>query len=155
MQGALNLPDDLQTVDAELEQVASFTDAVLKDLSTLLCKSLNPPIEKVVLGDSKDPGLSNLCLGLATASAGTSLMGSHLDEDLLTITFYNEPFLEVLERTTQEWKVVEVFENLPIVNVGDSFLKASNGRLYAPYHRVKQTQREINLIMYDFNEGSQ
>ena len=154
MQGALDLPDDLQTVNAELEGMVSFTDAVLKDLSILLCKSLDPPIKKVVLDDSRAPGLSNLCLGLATAPAGTSLMGSHLDEDLLTITFYDEPFLEILERTTQEWKTAEVFENLPIVNVGDNFRKASNGRLYAPYHRVKQTPREINLVMYDFDEGS-
>jgi 2OG-Fe(II) oxygenase superfamily len=145
----------LQTVEAKLTSVGSFTDSVLRDLSTLLCESLDPPIPTAVVDNPKNPGLSNMCLGLATAPAGTSLMGSHLDEDLLTITFYDEPFLEVLERTTQEWKLVEVFKNMPIVNVGDSFQKASNDRLYAPFHRVKQSQREINLIMYDLNKGSQ
>lgn len=155
IQGTLNLPTDLQKVEANLANVASSTDAVLRDLSMLLCKSLDPPVPTAVVDNPKNPGRSNMCLGLATAPAGTSLMGSHLDEDLLTITFYDEPFLEVLERTSQEWKLVEVFENLPIVNIGDSFQSVSNGRLFTPFHRVKQSQREINLVMYDLNVGSQ
>ncbi|KAI4264855.1 MAG: hypothetical protein L6R42_000060 [Xanthoria sp. 1 TBL-2021] len=155
IQGNLSLPADLQAVEARLANVVSFNDSVLRDISTLLCKSLDPPIAVAAIKDPKNPGLSNLCLGLAAAPAGTPLLGSHLDEDMLTITYYDEPFLEVLDTTSEEWRVVEVFENLPIVNVGDRFPEASNDRLYAPLHRVVQTPREINLIMYDLNEGEE
>ena len=78
-------------------------------------------------------------------------MGSHQDDDLLTITFYDEPFLEVLDERDQQWKLVEVFQHLPIVNVGTTLEKASGGRLRAPFHRVVQTPSAINLIMYDLN----
>lgn len=133
--------------------MVSFNDSVLRDLSTLLCTSLDPPVTVAAIKDPKNPGLSNLCLGLAAAPAGTPLLGSHLDEDMLTITYYDEPFLEVLDPISQEWSVVQVLENLPIVNVGDRFQEASNDRLHAPLHRVVQSSREINLIMYDLNEG--
>lgn len=155
IQGNLSLPADLQAVEARLANVVSFNDSVLRDISTLLCRSLDPPIAVAAIKDPKNPGLSNLCLGLAAAPAGTPLPGSHLDEDMLTITYYDEPFLEVLDPTSEEWRVVEVFENLPIVNVGDRFPKASNDWLYAPLHRVVQSPREINLIMYDMNEDEQ
>ena len=152
IQGNLSLQTDLQAVEARLANVFSCNDSVLRDLCTFLCKSLDPPIAPAAIKDPKNPGLSNLCLGLAAAPAGTPLLGSHLDEDMLTITYYDDPFLEVLDSTSEEWKVVEVLENLHILNVGDRFLKASNERLHAPLHRVVQSPREINLIMYDLNE---
>ncbi|KAK1621892.1 hypothetical protein BDP81DRAFT_466477 [Colletotrichum phormii] len=155
IRGTLDLPADLRTVEAKIENVASSVDTVLRDLSTLLCESLDPPVLTSSFNNAEGPGLSNMCLGLATTPAGTSLMDSHLDEDLLTITFYDEPFLEVLEPLTGEWKVVEVLENMPIVNVGDSFQQLSNNRLHAPLHRVKQPDEEINLIMYDLCQGGQ
>jgi isopenicillin N synthase-like dioxygenase len=155
IQGQLSLPADLQAVEARLAKVVSFNDSVLRDLSTLLCTSLNPPLKVAAINDPKNPGLSNLCLGLAAAPAGTPLLGAHLDEDMLTITYYDEPFLEVLDPTSQEWRVVEVFENLPVVNVGERFQEASNDRFHAPLHRVVQSPNEINLIMYDLNEGAE
>lgn len=153
IQGKLSLPADLQAVEARLANVVSFNDSVLRDLSTLLCTCLDPPVPAAAITDPQNPGLSNLCLGLAAAPPGTPLLGSHLDEDMLTITYYDEPFLEVLDPISQAWKVVDVFEQLPIVNVGDRFQEASNDRLHAPLHRVVQSPREINLIMYDLNEG--
>lgn len=82
-------------------------------------------------------------------------MPSHLDEDLLTITFYDESFLEVQDKETGEWKLVEAFMHMPLVNIGETFQKASKGRFHAPFHRVKQTERQIDLIMYDLNDSSQ
>jgi isopenicillin N synthase-like dioxygenase len=118
----------------------------------MLCGLLDPPIPTACADDPGKPGISNVCLGLANGSPGTSLIGSHLDDDLLTITFYDEPFLEVLDERDQQWKLVDVCENLPIVNVGNTLQTASNNVLHAPFHRVVQTQRDINLIMYDLNE---
>ncbi|KAF3022418.1 hypothetical protein E8E14_006123 [Neopestalotiopsis sp. 37M] len=153
--GSQNLPADLQIVEDKVNNVTSRIDGILRDLSLLLCKTLDPPIPTQVVDNPKSTGLSNLCLGISAAKTGTSVMGSHLDEDLLTMTFYDEPFLEVLERSTQEWKLVEVFEHMPIVNVGDRFEKFSNNRLHAPYHRVTQTPKEIDLIMYDLDSSVQ
>lgn len=151
VQGDLNLPADLQAVESSIGNVASSIDTILRKLSAILCRAFNPPITAVRFDDERKPGLSNLCLGLATARAGTELMGSHVDEDLLTITFYNESFLEVQDKETGEWKLVEAIMNMPLVNIGDTFQEASNGRLHAPNHRVKQTERQIDLIMYDLN----
>jgi hypothetical protein len=155
IRGTLDLPPALKVVEAKVASLAFLTDSVLREISTLLCKSLDPPLSTVVIDDETTPGLSNMCLGLATAPAGTPLMDSHLDEDLLTMTFYDEPFLEVLDREAAEWKLVEVLEDLPIVNVGASFQAISDNRLYAPFHRVRQCQRHINLIMYDLCPGLQ
>lgn len=155
VRGELKLPADLQTVEANVENVASSIDAILRKLSEMLCKSFDPSNNAVNIDNTKNPGLSNLCLGLATATAGTELMGSHLDEDLLTITFYDESFLEVQDKDTGEWKLVEAFMNMPLVNIGETFQKVSNGRFHAPFHRVKQTKRQIDLIMYDLNDSAE
>lgn len=155
VRGELKLPADLQTVEAKVENVAAFIDAILRKLSEMLCNSFDPPNAAVNIVNTKSPGLSNLCLGLATATAGTELMSSHLDEDLLTITFYEESFLEVRDKVTGEWRLVEAFMNMPIVNIGETFQKVSNGRFHAPFHRVKQTKRQIDLIMYDLNDSPQ
>ncbi|KAM0251901.1 hypothetical protein ACHAQJ_007963 [Trichoderma viride] len=155
VQGKAALPKDLQAVETEVNNVSSRVDSILRDISTLLCQTLDPPIPTKVVDDPSSTGLSNLCLGISAAEAGTPVMGAHLDEDLLTITFYDEPFLEVMERQAQTWKQVDVMENLPIVNVGDRFQSFSNSRLHAPLHRVKQTPHEINLIMYDLDASIQ
>lgn len=102
IQGNLSLPADLQAVKVRLANVVSFNDSVLRDIFTLLCKSLNPPIAVAAIKNPKNPELSNLCLSLAAASAGTPLLRSHLNEDMLTITYYDEPFLEVLDPTSEE-----------------------------------------------------
>ncbi|KAL7805643.1 hypothetical protein V8C26DRAFT_417605 [Trichoderma gracile] len=151
VQGRLALPKDLQAVEAKVSNVSSRIDAILRHLSMLLCQNLDPPIAIKVVDDPNSTGLSNLCLGISAAKAGTPVMGEHLDEDLLTLTFYDEPFLEVLDRQAQTWKAVDVLEHLPIVNVGDRFQGFSDGRLHAPLHRVKQTPNEIDLIMYDLD----
>ena len=152
MQGQLRLPAHLRAVEAEIGNMFTFNDTVLRHLSILLCNSLDIPTTDVK--DAQNPGVSNMCLGIANGTAGTALMPSHLDEDYLTITYYDEPFLEVQDRTTQEWKSVEVFQNMPLVNVGDRLEAVSKARLFAPPHRVVQTPKEINLIMYDLNEGT-
>ncbi|KAI0201863.1 hypothetical protein F4808DRAFT_424082 [Astrocystis sublimbata] len=149
IRGKLDLPKDLQPVGDQLETVASFNDAILRDLSRLLCQTLDPAIPATVVEGMKGPGISHMCLGSATAPVGTSLMPSHIDSDLLTLTYYDEPFLEVQDRETQEWKAVDVCDNHPIVNVGGTFQKLSNGQLYTPWHRVKQSPRPIDLVMYD------
>ncbi|KAM0452062.1 hypothetical protein ACHAPV_009686 [Trichoderma viride] len=151
IQGRLALPQDLQTVETKVNSISSGIDTVLRDISRLLCRNLDPPIDTKVVDDPCSTGLSNLCLGISAAKAGTPVMGEHLDEDLLTLTFYDEPFLEVLDRQTQTWKLVDVLEHLPIVNVGDRFQSFSDGRLHAPLHRVKQTPNQIDLIMYDLD----
>lgn len=155
VQGCLALPKDLQAVEAKVSNVSSRIDAILRHLSMLLCQNLDPPIATKVVDNPNSTGLSNLCLGISAAKAGTPVMGEHLDEDLLTLTFYDEPFLEVLDRQAQTWKVVDVLEHLPIVNVGDRFQGFSDGRLHAPLHRVKQTPNEIDLIMYDLDASIQ
>lgn len=127
-------------------------DDKLRELSLLLCKSLDPPISTEIVQEPWNPGRSNLCLGLAAAPAGTPLVDRHVDSDLLTMTFYDEPFLEVQQPTTGEWKVVDIGENLPIVNIGTSFQRASENRLRAALHGVRQSEKEINLIMYDLHE---
>ncbi|KAL0929816.1 2og-fe oxygenase family protein [Colletotrichum truncatum] len=149
LDGTLNLPVPIRPVEAEISKLATMTDDILRQLSTLLCESLDPPISTEVVSDSRKPGRSNMCLGLASAAAGTSLMEHHVDSDLLTLTFYDEPFLEVQQPKTGEWKVVDVCENRPIVNVGTTFQRVSEHRLRAPLHGVRQSEREINLIMYD------
>ncbi|KAJ6789154.1 hypothetical protein PWT90_06030 [Aphanocladium album] len=151
IQGSLKLPPSLEPVQHELATVVSSTDAVLRDMTTMLCGLLDPPIATTCVDNPERPGISNVCLGLADGLPGTALMGSHLDDDLLTITFYDEPFLEILDEKDSQWKLVEVFEHLPIVNVGTTLQRASNNRLRAPYHRVVQTPSPINLIMYDLN----
>ncbi|KAL7919274.1 hypothetical protein ACQKWADRAFT_301914 [Trichoderma austrokoningii] len=155
IQGCLTLPKDLQAVEPQVSNVSSQIDTILRNTSTLLCQNIDPPIATKVVDDPTSTGLSNLCLGISAAKAGTPVMGEHLDEDLLTLTFYDEPFLEVLDRQTQEWKVVDVCEHLPIVNVGDRFQSFSEGRLHAPLHRVKQTPNQIDLIMYDLDASVQ
>lgn len=155
IQSSLVLPKDLQTVETKVNNVSSRIDAILRDISTLLCQNLDPPIATKVVDDPSSTGLSNLCLGISAAKAGTPVMGEHLDEDLLTLTFYDEPFLEVLDRQAQTWKLVDVLEHLPIVNVGDRFQSFSDGRLHAPLHRVKQTPNQIDLIMYDLDASIQ
>ncbi|UKZ68811.1 uncharacterized protein TrAtP1_009830 [Trichoderma atroviride] len=155
VQGCLALPKDLQAVEPKVSNVSSRIDAILRDISMLLCQNLDPPIATKVVDNPSSTGLSNLCLGISAAKAGTPVMGEHLDEDLLTLTFYDEPFLEVLDRQAQTWKVVDVLEHLPIVNVGDRFQSFSDGRLHAPLHRVKQTPNQIDLIMYDLDASIQ
>ncbi|KAM0473924.1 hypothetical protein ACHAPX_007972 [Trichoderma viride] len=155
VQGCLALPKDLQEVEPKVSNVSSRIDAILRDISMLLCQNLDPPIATKVVDNPSSTGLSNLCLGISAAKAGTPVMGEHLDEDLLTLTFYDEPFLEVLDRHAQTWKLVDVLEHLPIVNVGDRFQSFSDGRLHAPLHRVKQTPSQIDLIMYDLDASIQ
>jgi isopenicillin N synthase-like dioxygenase len=155
VQGSLALPEDLQAVEIKVHNVSSRIDAILRDISTLICQKLDPPISTKVVDNPRSTGMSNLCLGISAAKAGTQVMGEHLDEDLLTLTFYDEPFLEVLDRQTQTWKLVDVLEHLPIVNVGDRFRSFSDGRLHAPLHRVKQTPNQIDLIMYDLDASIQ
>ncbi|KAK4219668.1 hypothetical protein QBC37DRAFT_367780 [Rhypophila decipiens] len=166
-EGTLPLPPVLEAVSFQLDEIASFTDRVLNRLSTIIYNShhlLGSPevFKREIILDSettnKHPEISNLCLGLATAPKMTELMPAHLDEDLLTLTFYDEPFLEVQDRHTQEWKLVNtcvdgVGNHMPIVNVGETFQEVSGGKLHAPFHRVKMTEREIDLVMYDFCEG--
>jgi isopenicillin N synthase-like dioxygenase len=79
-------------------------------------------------------------------------MEPHTDSDLLTMTYYDEPFLEVQQPMTEAWELIDVCNNLPIVNVGRRFQIASNCKLHAPVHRVKQTEKAIDLIMYDLHE---
>ncbi|KAK1239271.1 hypothetical protein MKX07_008759 [Trichoderma sp. CBMAI-0711] len=155
VQGCLALPKDLQAVEAKVSNVCSRIDAILRHLSMLLCQNLDPPIATKYLDDPNSTGLSNLCLGISAAKVGTPVMDEHLDDDLLTLTFYDEPFLEVLDRQAQMWKAIDVSEHLPIVNVGDRFQAFSDGRLHAPLHRVKQTPNEIDLIMYDLDASIQ
>lgn len=133
----------------------SFSDAVLRDIFTLLCESLDPPAPTTAVRDPKKPGKSNLGLGLAAAPAGTALMSSHADDGILTILYYDVPFLEVLEPTTQEWKAVEVIKGLHIVNIGESFRTISDGRLKAALHRVTQAEGDNNLIIYYLHQGSE
>ena len=151
IQGSLRLPASLEPVQLELFTVVSCIDAVLRDMTTMQCGLLDPPIATTCVENPESPGISNVCLGLADGAPGTALMGSHQDDDLLTITFYDEPFLEILDEKDQKWKLVEVYEHLPIVNVGTTLQAASNNKLRAPFHRVVQTPSPINLIMYDLN----
>ncbi|GJC90928.1 hypothetical protein ColLi_13766 [Colletotrichum liriopes] len=139
----------LRPVEAELFELATIVDHILRQLSVLLCESLDPPIPTKVVPDGQEPGRSNMCLGLAVATPGTSLMERHVDSDLLTLTLYDEPFFEVQQPETGEWKVVDVCGNQPIVNIGRSFQEVSNNRLHAPLHGVRQSESDINLIMYD------
>jgi isopenicillin N synthase-like dioxygenase len=105
------------------------------------------------LDDPKKPGLSNLYLAISKAQPGTFIMPSHLDDGFLTFTFYDEPFLEVLDRATQEWKMVEINEHMPIVNAGEELQRNSKDRLHAPLHRCYQGPNEIDLIMFDLFES--
>lgn len=132
----------------------SFSDVVLRDIFKLLCTSLDPPAPTSAVSNPKNPGKSNLGLGLAAAPMGTSLMSSHADDGILTILYYDVPFLEILEPASQEWKLVEVVEGLQVVNVGEDFRKLSGGRLKAALHRVTQAEGENHLIIYYLHLGS-
>ena len=48
-----------------------------------------------------------------------SRLRNHLDEDILTIMYYDEPFLEVQNRKTGVCGLVEIDEHIPIVDFGD------------------------------------
>lgn len=130
-----------------------FNDAVLRNLCTLVCDASNPPLSTRSIANSQDVGLSNMTLGHSCAPTGDEVMPDHLDEDMLTITYYDEPFLEILDPADNEWKNLPTKDNMPFVNVGDRLEALSEGRLPAPHHRVKQTPSEINLIMYDLDKG--
>jgi hypothetical protein len=147
VEGALDLPAALGAVESELSSVAAFSDTILRDISTALLNAVDFPLSIAALTDPGNPGQSNLCLGLATAALGTTLMPSHIDGDILTVTYYEEPFLEVLEPTTQEWVLVRVCEGLLLINVGEKLQQASHGRLKATLHRVKQCPAEIDLVI--------
>ncbi|KAL7932144.1 hypothetical protein V8C35DRAFT_308584 [Trichoderma chlorosporum] len=155
IRSSLVLPKDLQGVETKINNVSSRIDAILRDISKMLCQNLDPPIATKDVDDPSSAGPSNLCLGISAAKAGAQVMEEHVDQDLLTLTFYDEPFLEVLDRQAQSWKLVDVFDNLPIVNVGTRFQSTSDGRLHAPLHRVKQTPNQIDLIMYDLYASTQ
>lgn len=149
----LRLPPNLQSVSNRISSLFTFNDTVLRQVARILITKASPPLEACKYSDPTNPGASNMCLGIASARAGTEILGDHLDEDILTITYYDEPFLEVQDRKTGEWSLVEVNEHMPIVNVGDELQKASKGKYYAPPYRVVQSPKEINLVMYDLNEG--
>jgi isopenicillin N synthase-like dioxygenase len=153
LSNTLRLPPDLQTVSEGISSLFTYNDTVLRTVAQKLNTNASPPLEAVNYSDPTNPGDSNMCLGIASARAGMEILGDHLDEDILTITYYDEPFLEVQDRKTGEWGLVDVNEHMPIVNVGDELQKASKGRFYAPPHRVVQSPKEINLVMYDLNEG--
>jgi hypothetical protein len=152
VQGTLEIPEDLHPVAEKVASTSTFIDNVLREIGTLLCKSMNPPVP-AALEDPKKPGLSNLYLAISKAQPGTFIMPSHKDDGFLTFTFYDEPFLEVLDRATGEWKMVEVNEHMPIVNAGEELQRNSNDRLHAPLHRCYQGPNEIDLIMFDLFES--
>ncbi|PVI02291.1 hypothetical protein DM02DRAFT_702509 [Periconia macrospinosa] len=152
VQGTLDLPEDLHPVADKVANTSAFIDNVLRELGIGLCKSMDPPVP-AALHDPENPGLSNLYLAISKVRPGTFIMPSHLDDGFLTLTFYDEPFLEVLDRATQEWKLVEVNEHMPIVNAGEELQRNSNDRLYAPLHRCYQGPNEIDLIMFDLFES--
>ncbi|ETS76972.1 hypothetical protein PFICI_10846 [Pestalotiopsis fici W106-1] len=152
VQNTLDLPTDLHPVSEKVASTSDFIDNVLRELGTAVCKSMDPPVP-AALDDPGNPGLSNLYLAISKVKPGSFIMPSHLDDGFLTLTFYDEPFLEVLDRTTQEWKLVEVNKNMPIVNAGEELQRNSNDRLYAPLHRCYQGPNEIDLIMFDLFES--
>ena len=153
LSNTLRLPPDLQTVSDGISSLFTYNDTVLRTIAQKVSTNASPPLKAVNYSDPTNPGDSNMCLGIASARAGMEILGDHLDEDILTITYYDEPFLEVQDRKTGEWGLVDVNEHMPIVNVGDELQKASEGKFYAPPHRVVQSPKEINLVMYDLNEG--
>ena len=142
----------MHPVADKVASTSTFIDNLLRDLGMMTCTSMVPPVP-ALLDDPTKPGLSNLYLAISKASPGTFLMPSHLDDGFLTLTFYDEPFLEVLDRNTQEWKLVEVNNHMPIVSNGEEIQRNSNDRLYSPFHRVKQGEKEIDLIMFDLFES--
>ncbi|KAK3358795.1 hypothetical protein B0T25DRAFT_563868 [Lasiosphaeria hispida] len=150
IQGTLDLPHDLRPVSANVLSTSSFIDGLLRDLAATLFAAMGLPPPAL---DPQQPGLSYLTLGISKAQRGTCLVEPHEDEGFLTLTFYDEPFLEVLDRTTREWKLLEVNEHMPIVNVALESQRRSNDRLYAPLHRVTHGENEIDLIMYDLYES--
>ncbi|KAL2208336.1 hypothetical protein CC79DRAFT_1355706 [Sarocladium strictum] len=154
IQGQLALPLDLRPIQANLSDLAGFIDLVLRRLSFILCTSLDPSIPVEVASDDGSPGISNLCLGLAAAPIGTSLMEPHTDSDLLTMTFYDSAFLELHSPETGEWCVVDVNANMPLVNIGRSFQSVSGNKLKAPSHGVRQSDGDIDLVMYDLHRCS-
>lgn len=154
LSNTLRLPPDLEAVSDGISSLFTFNDTVLRQVAQKLSENAFPPFEANNYSDPTNPGDSNMCLGIASARAGLEILGDHLDEDILTITYYDEPFLEVQDRSTGTWGLVEVNKRMPIVNVGDELQKASKGKYYAPPHRVVQSPKEINLVMYDLNEGA-
>lgn len=157
IRGTLDLPEALQPVAAKVASTSGFVDAVLRDVGTTLCKAMDPPVAAAAaVLDAERPGDSYLTLAISRARAGTCLVPSHADEGFLTLTFYDEPFLEVLDRATHEWRLVPVHDHehhMPIVNVAEELQRRSNGRLHAPLHRVEQGRNEIDLVMYDLYES--
>ncbi|OIW29213.1 para-aminobenzoate synthase [Coniochaeta ligniaria NRRL 30616] len=150
--GMLDLPQDLHPVADKVASTSTFIDALLRELGTILCTSMDPPVP-AVLDQPDKPGLSNLYLAISKAKRGTFIMTTHTDDGFLTLTFYNEPFNEVLDRETNEWKRVDVNRHMPIVNVGDQLQKNSGDKLYSPIHRCYQDENEIDLIMFDLFES--
>ncbi|KAK0705844.1 hypothetical protein B0T21DRAFT_416528 [Apiosordaria backusii] len=147
-----HLPEVLHPVADKVESVSAFIDKILREIGLTLASSMDPTFS-AALRDIANPGLSHLTLGISKAIPGTPLMDGHTDDGFLTLTFYDEPFLEVLDRTDNEWKPVEVNQNMPILNVAAQSAKNSGGRLYNPWHRVKMGANEIDLVMFDLFEG--
>lgn len=138
----------------KVTKTSNFIDSALRDIAKTLCTSLDPPVP-ANLDEPENAGISTLHLGISKAKQGECLLGSHQDEDILTLTFYDEPFLQVLDRKTNEWKALKVKENMPIINPGLELQQNSKERLFAPWHRVFMGENEIDLVMYDLYEGRQ
>ncbi|KAK4189002.1 hypothetical protein QBC35DRAFT_494950, partial [Podospora australis] len=152
LQGTLNIPSAFQPVASKLASTSAFMDSVLREIGILLTTSMNPPVPQA-LDHPEKPGLSNLTVAISKAKAGTILEPTHSDPGVLTMTFYDEPFLEVLDRKTRGWRVVEVKDNMPIINVGQELEKNSDDRLYAPVHQARHRENEIDLVMFDLFES--
>lgn len=146
------MPEDLQPIADKVASTSAYIDSLLRELGTTLCASMEPPVP-AVLDHPEKPGLSNLYLAISKAKPDTFIMTTHTDDGFLTLTFYDEPFNEVLDRTTQEWKRIEVNRHMPLINAGDQLQKNSNNRLYSPIHRCYQDKNEIDLIMFDLFES--
>lgn len=152
MNKTLDLPTALLPVEDKVSSSSEFIDTLLRQLGTRLCSAMEPPVP-ARLDDAANPGLSNLYLAISKVERGKFIMTSHRDDGFLTLTFYDEPFLEVLDRETEEWKLVDVNKHMPIVNVGEELEANSKGRLHAPYHQCYQGDNEIDLIMFDLFES--
>ncbi len=151
MKNSLDLPTALLLVEDKVSSTSAFIDTLLRQLGSRLCTAMEPAVPARL--DATNPGLSNLYLAISKVEPGKYIMTSHRDDGFLTLTFYDEPFLEVLDRETQEWKLVEVNRHMPIVNVGEELSANSNGRLYSPQHQCYQGDNEIDLIMFDLFES--
>uniref|UniRef100_J3M2F3 Fe2OG dioxygenase domain-containing protein n=1 Tax=Oryza brachyantha TaxID=4533 RepID=J3M2F3_ORYBR len=89
--------------------------------------------------------LSVNCYPKVSQSDTTIGLAAHSDYGLLTILLTSCPGLEVVDRTSNSWKVVQQLPHALHVHIGDHMEVLSNGRIKTVVHRAVLNPQEARI----------